>query len=110
MFSCILIGNDTLTQHCGAKLLAAGHNVVAVFTRATGVAEWARDNGLSVQPLTRDAAQQLAGQPFDWLLSVANLDIIPDDLLALPTRGAVNFHDGALPRHAGVNAPVRALI
>jgi natural product biosynthesis luciferase-like monooxygenase protein len=110
MFSCILIGNDTLTQHCGAKLLAAGHNVVAVFTRATGVADWARDNGLPVQPLTRDAAQQLAGQPFDWLLSVANLDIIPDDLLALPKRGAVNFHDGPLPRHAGLNAPVWALI
>ena len=28
----------------------------------------------------------------------------------MPTKGAVNFHDGPLPRYAGLNAPVWALI
>ena len=55
-------------------------------------------------------AAAMQNQPFDWLLSIANLDLIPDALLALPTRGAVNFHDGPLPRYAGLNAPVWALI
>ena len=31
-------------------------------------------------------------------------------MLAKATRGAINFHDGPLPRYAGLNAPVWALI
>ncbi|EKD60293.1 MAG: Amino acid adenylation protein, partial [uncultured bacterium] len=45
----------------------------------------------------------------DWLLSVANLSVIPQDVLALAV-GAVNFHDGPLPRYAGLNAPVWAIL
>lgn len=45
------------------------------------------------------------GLDYDWLLSVANLSIIPQPLLDGARRGAVNFHDGPLPRHAGLNAP-----
>ena len=46
----------------------------------------------------------------DWLLSIANLRMIPDDVLALPTKGAINFHDGPLPAYAGLNTPAWAII
>ena len=52
---------------------------------------------------------RLQGIEFEWILSIANLDIIPDDVLALAARGAVNFHDGPLPAYAGLNAPVRTM-
>ena len=36
--------------------------------------------------------------------------MIPDPVLALAARGAINFHDGPLPRYAGLNAPVWAIL
>lgn len=32
-FSCVLIGNESLTRECGAALLARGHRVAALVTR-----------------------------------------------------------------------------
>ena len=62
--------------------------------------------------ISSDAAlvSELGRLRFDWLLSVANLDMLPEAVLRLPSRGAVNFHDGPLPRYAGLNAPVWARI
>ena len=31
-------------------------------------------------------------------------------MIALPTRAAINFHDGPLPEYAGLNTPVWALL
>ena len=36
--------------------------------------------------------------------------MLPEAVLALPERGAVNFHDGPLPAYAGLNAPVWAML
>ena len=33
-----------------------------------------------------------------------------DEVLRLPRRMAINFHDGPLPRYAGLNTPVWALL
>ena len=33
-----------------------------------------------------------------------NLSILPNDILSLPRKGAINFCDGPLPRYAGVTA------
>ncbi|WP_223252377.1 formyltransferase family protein [Paracoccus mutanolyticus] len=46
----------------------------------------------------------------DWLFSVANLSILKPEMLARGRKGAINFHDGPLPRLAGLNAPVWAII
>ncbi len=69
-----------------------------------------RATSLTVETPGADLAERLAGTPFDWLLSIANLDLIPEAVLALPARGAVNFHDGPLPAYAGLNAPVWAIL
>ncbi|WP_084513974.1 MupA/Atu3671 family FMN-dependent luciferase-like monooxygenase, partial [Salipiger mucosus] len=108
-FSCVVIGNESLLVQCGERLLAAGHAIRAVVTRNADVAAWATGRGLAVVAPGTDLAARLP-QAFDWLLSIANLDMIPREVLSLPAKGAVNFHDGPLPRHAGLNAPVWALI
>ncbi|MFW2542727.1 MupA/Atu3671 family FMN-dependent luciferase-like monooxygenase [Primorskyibacter sp. 2E107] len=105
-FSCVLMGNESLLVGCAERLLERGNTVRAVITEASDVADWAKGRGLRV---LRDPGD-LNGEAFDWLLSIANLRIIPDNVLRLPARGAVNFHDGPLPRHAGLNAPVWALL
>ena len=105
-FTALLIGHESLALHCGQMLLDAGHSIVAVVTRNPDVAAWAQSVGVDVQQPGAD----LSTCQFDWLLSIANLDIIPQTLLAQAAKGAVNFHDGPLPRYAGLNAPVWAIL
>ncbi len=105
-FSAILIGNESLTQHCGDMVLARGHRLTCVVTRNVDVRKWALALGLRVEAPGAD----LAGLSVDWLLSVANLSVIPKAILACARKGAVNFHDGPLPRYAGLNAPVWAIL
>lgn len=106
--STLLFGNETLTQQCGDMLLARGHTIAAVVTRAPAMRRWAEEKGLRVEAPAADLEQRLAGLSVDWLLSIANLSVIPQGVLAL-AKGAVNFHDGPLPRYAGLNAPVWAI-
>lgn len=108
--SAILIGNESLTRACGAAWLARGHRLVAVVTREASVRDWALGAGLRVEAPGAGLEQRLAGLTCDWLLSVANLSLVPAAVRAFAARGAVNFHDGPLPRHAGLNAPVWALL
>lgn len=108
VFSVLLIGNESLTRESGQVLLDRGHRIAAVVTRNPDVRTWARGAGLRVEAAGDWAA--LAGLSVDWLLSVANLTVIPHAVLAMATKGAVNFHDGPLPRHAGLNAPVWAIL
>ena len=108
IISALLIGNETLTSQCGQILLERGHRIAAVVTRNADVKKWALSKGLRVEAAGDWAA--LAGLSVDWLLSVANLSVIPDQVLAMASSGAVNFHDGPLPRHAGLNAPVWAIL
>lgn len=109
-FSAILIGHESLVIQCGELLRGDGHSIAAVVTRNADVRAWAADASLPVIMPDGDLAAQLANHHCDWLLSIANLDLIPADVLALPRRGAVNFHDGPLPEYAGLNAPVWAAL
>ncbi|WP_247745016.1 MupA/Atu3671 family FMN-dependent luciferase-like monooxygenase [Shimia sp. R11_0] len=106
--SAVMIGNESLLIQCATLWQDMGHELIAVVTRAPELTLWAQDQGLRVISSDADIAGELLGARFDWLLSVANLDMLPDALLKLPAKGAVNFHDGPLPRYAGVNAPVWA--
>lgn len=107
-FSSLVIGNESLAIQCGDLLRGEGHTIAAVVTRNEDVAAWAEAAGLKVIAPGRDLGARLGGLEFDWLLSIANLDLIPEDVIALARRGAVNFHDGPLPAYAGLNAPVWA--
>ena len=107
-FAAVLMGDESLTIACGDMVRAGGHNVVAVVTRDETVRDWAEGHGIAVHPDPRELLG--GGLQIDWLLSIANLRMIPDDVLALPAKGAINFHDGPLPRYAGLNTPAWAII
>ncbi|WP_424979908.1 MupA/Atu3671 family FMN-dependent luciferase-like monooxygenase [Leisingera sp. S232] len=104
-FTCALIGNESLLIGCADALMARGHQVRAVVSTDADIRAWAADKGL----VSLDNPSDLTGG-FDWLLSIANLTVIPDAVLAKAARGAVNFHDGPLPAYAGLNTPNWALI
>lgn len=109
-FSTVLVGDESLLIQCAERLRARGHAIAAVVTDDAGVRGWAQEAGLRVAPRGPELAQALAPLGFDWLLSIANLRVLPDEVLSLARKGAVNFHDGPLPRRAGLNAPLWALL
>ena len=107
-FSAILMGDESLTIACGDMLLAGGHEVRAVVTRDDAVRAWATEHEIDVADDPADLVQ--AAPSADWLLSVANLRMIPQSVINLAAKGAINFHDGPLPRYAGLNTPAWAII
>ncbi len=107
-FSCILIGNESLLTHCGQMLQDKGHRIDTVVTRDDDVRSWAVEKGINTTHPGAGLAGRLA--PCDWVLSIANLSLVHDDVLALAGKGAVNFHDGPLPSYAGLNTPVWAIL
>lgn len=109
MSSALIIGNDSLTIQCAEALLDRGHTLTALVTHNQDVRAWAQGKGVRVEMPGVDMAARLGGVRADWLLSIANLTVIPEAVLALADQ-AVNFHDGPLPRYAGLNAPVWAIL
>ena len=107
-FSSVIIGNESLAVGCGDALLARGHTIRAVVSQDEAIQTWAATNGIATLENPNDLKELSGG--FDWILSIANLRVIPDGVLNQAGKGAVNFHDGPLPRYAGLNAPNWALI
>ena len=109
-FDCYLIGADSLLMECAETLLAKGHQILGVVTSAPRILQWANERSLSVISDDSNYAKALRAKPFDFLFSITHLAIIRDDVLALPRKMAINFHDGPLPAYAGLNAPAWALL
>ncbi|MDJ0629454.1 MAG: LLM class flavin-dependent oxidoreductase [Rhodobacter sp.] len=108
--SSVLVGDGSLLIDCGEVLLNHGCRITSVVTANPEIQAWATNQGITVQGFSDGLAGNLAAEPFDWLFSIANSRIIPDEILGLAQKGAINFFDGPLPRFAGANAPVRALM
>jgi len=107
---CVLVGSESLLIQCAQTLEQRGHQVIAVVSQRAAIRKWAAERGIR---LLRDAKALVAAtdlQPFDYLFSITNLSVLPDAALAMPTRGAINFHDGPLPEYAGLNTPIWALL
>lgn len=102
----VVIGNETLTRECAALWLARGHRIAHLLSDSAAIQAWALAQGIS----TGAAAEPEALPRVDWILSVASLRLLSPGVLARAGQGAVNFHDGPLPEHAGLNAPVWALL
>jgi amino acid adenylation domain-containing protein len=109
-FSCALIGESTLLIRCVALLVELGHPVLGVASADPAVARWVLDRGLVLGDPHADLSLWLAGQSFDYLFSVANVHVLPQSLLQRARIAAVNYHDGPLPRYAGLYATSWALI
>ena len=75
-----------------------------------GILDWAAAEGVAAVPIGDDSPLAAPDAAFDYLFSIANLRVLPAALLARARRLAVNFHDGPLPRYAGLNATAWALM
>ncbi len=109
-FNCFIIGEGTLLVQCAEILLQAGHEVNGIISANTNIKDWAGQHDIAVINPKDNLADILSQQPFDYLFSVANLSIIPGEILKLPRKLSINFHDGPLPRYGGLYTPAWALM
>ncbi len=107
---CVLTGTTSLLLQCGDLLLEAGHVIVALASTEPEARLWARERGIDAIERVAELKALLAGRSFDYLFSIVNAEILPVDVLALPERGAINYHDGPLPRYAGSHATTWAIL
>ena len=109
-FRCHLIGSESLLVQCAELVLARDHEILSVITDGPAVLDWAAENGIAVTDPKSDLVAALSGDSFEYLFAITHLAMIPEALLALPTKAAINFHDGPLPAYAGLNATSWALL
>jgi amino acid adenylation domain-containing protein/non-ribosomal peptide synthase protein (TIGR01720 family) len=110
MIRSILIGESPMVTACARRLLERGHTVVALVSADRAVADWALARQIPLLEPVADLAAHFSRGAFDCLFSVVNPRILKAETLALPSRWAINYHDGPLPRYAGVHATSWALI
>ncbi|MFN0059611.1 MAG: MupA/Atu3671 family FMN-dependent luciferase-like monooxygenase [Planctomycetota bacterium] len=110
IFSCYVIGSESLLAQCTETLLEKGHSVLGVITASQELRNWANGRGLAVIDAHGDYASVLKQAPCDYLFSITHLALIRDDALACARRGGINFHDGPLPRYAGLFTPVWGIL
>lgn len=104
------VGDGSLLIRCAQAWRDAGLAIGCVATGNTEIIDWAQANGVACVRLEDDSCVELAPTAFDYLFSVANLRVLPADLIARAGKLAINFHDGPLPRYAGLNATSWALL
>ena len=97
----VLIGADSLLVECGEILLGKGHTIVVVAAGSPRVA--AGDRGQGPPGRRRPGAGGASGRPPSPSTPSGGCSpsptsrCLPDEVLALPAQGALNFHDGPLP-------------
>jgi methionyl-tRNA formyltransferase len=105
--NCCLIGEGTLLIRCAELISNGGHKICGIISSEPAIKRWAREKNISHIPPSPSPLRFLAEHSFDYLFSIANLSLISKDLLTLPRRGTINFHDALLPRYAGLYATSR---
>src|SRR6266571_8759496 len=92
-FSCFILGEGTLPIQCAEILLDREHAIYGIISSDVAVHDWARERELPhIDPKNRGIVAFLRQHPFDYLFSIVNMSILPERVLALPRRGAINFH------------------
>src|SRR5947208_2393741 len=92
-FSSLIIGEGTLPIHCGEALLRLGHSVCGIVSPDPSLRRWAQERAIPCAEPGADLLAFCSRQPFDYLFSIMNGRLLPPEVLALPRRGAINYHD-----------------
>jgi natural product biosynthesis luciferase-like monooxygenase protein len=108
--SAVFVGDGSLLVRCAQAWRDAGLEIRCIASGNAEVLQWAQANGVGCVTLQEGAAVQLPSIEFDYLFSVANLRVLPPQLIGRAGKLAINFHDGPLPRYAGLNATSWALL
>ncbi|PTM41487.1 MupA/Atu3671 family FMN-dependent luciferase-like monooxygenase [Bosea sp. 124] len=106
----VLMGEESLLVQCAEILVGRGHGIQAIVSSSVSVRKWAEERKITVVEPDHGYESVLSQLDYDWFFSASNLRMVPDGVWKRARHGAANFHDGPLPRYAGLNAPTWALL
>ena len=106
----VLIGSESLLVECAQTLQRSGFGVCAIVTRNDAIRRWADTHRIATFSDPAQLLQPGAPRGFGYLFAITHLTVLAPEVIALPTRAAINFHDAPLPEYAGLNTPVWALL
>lgn len=106
----VFVGSTQVLVDCIKQWIVSGGEVEAVISDCSEVGYWSATAGVSLISPKQDLTAYLANKPFDYLFSIVNHAILPDELVTLPERRAINYHDSLLPSYAGFNATSWSII
>lgn len=109
-FTSFIVGEGTLPIRCAELLLERGHTIHGMITSDETIVRWADSRGIDPMNPKAGLVALVARQPFDYLFSIFNLYVRDRELLKLPRRCAINYHDALLPRYAGMHVTSWALM
>src|ERR1700730_16334797 len=109
-FSTLILGDGPLLIPCAETLLRHKHTIQAIVSTNEVIQDWAQEQRIPWVARQDDLLSAIDGRPVDYLFSIANLSLVSARILALPRLGAINFHDGPLPRYAGLHATTWAIL
>ncbi len=105
-----VIGEGTLCLRCIETLKNRGLRVLGLISPDAANRRWANEHAIPWSHPKDGFKNILSAQPFDYLFSIVNSHILRPDVLSLPRRCAINYHDAPLPRYAGVYSTAWAII
>lgn len=108
--SCFIVGAGTLPIQCAEILLDRGHEIYGFISSDASLIQWAQERSIPHTGPMDDLIAFVSQQPFDYLFSIVNEHLLPAEILELPRKCAINYHDAPLPRYAGSHATSWALM
>lgn len=108
--SCVIVGEGALPTSCGDILLRRGFSIKGFLSKDKVTRSWATKNGIPNFDNLDQLNQILINESVDFLFSIVNPNILPDEILRKIRIRSINYHDAPLPRYAGVHAIPWALL
>ncbi|WP_204102660.1 MULTISPECIES: formyltransferase family protein [Spirulina sp. CCY15215] len=116
--SCFVIGASILPcLKCVQSLLDRGHKVHGFISLDSTLAQWSSEQNLPFLAINNECSSSdddiidfLSQHPFDYLFSIENYYILSEEILKLPRKGAINYHNSLLPKYAGCEVEYWAIV
>jgi len=109
-FSCFILGSTTLPLQCAKILLENGHKIGGIIADDEQIASWTQENNIPYFSSSDALSTALEKESFDYLFTIVSDIILPPEILTSPRKFAINYHDGPLPRYAGMHATTWAIL
>jgi amino acid adenylation domain-containing protein len=100
--TCYIIGEESITIKCTEILVEQGFEVLGIISSKKIFRNWAEKHTVPFYE-TIDCLKELS-QPYDYLFSIVNYQLLPKTILKMPKVFAINYHDSLLPKYAGIHA------
>lgn len=108
--TCAAIGEGNLLLCCLRELLQREMTINTVFTNSECVERLCEEHNIPHHKRNADLENVLKEYETDYFFSISNPRILKEDVLRLPRKLTINYHDSPLPAYAGVHATSWAIM